>query len=178
MALRHDLSRIDNRLLLVHSRYPVYSLIHRFDPTRTSGSVSEPRTLVTQLRYLLITHPGNQMVLLALLAADINPTKRKPQHRVANNRKPDHRHRNTMALNKPWSLGRWVNLHLVSFNPSLSFGMVSLTKADMIPAQFPMLNCNPVALVRLPYRGRLVGSHASGNPTHTYKPIATRKHPA
>jgi hypothetical protein len=37
----------------------------------------------------------------------------------------------------------------------------------MIPLQFPIVNCKPVAVVLLPYRGQFVGSQASGNPTHT-----------
>jgi hypothetical protein len=48
----------------------------------------------------------------------------------------------------------------------------------MIPAQFPIDNCNPVAVVLFPYLGLFVGNHANGNPTHTYNPIATKKQPA
>src|SRR5699024_6576471 len=51
------------------------------------------------------------------------------------------------------------------------------TNGAGIPAELPIVSCRPVATVRLPYRGLLLGSHASGRPTTTYRPIATRKQP-
>ena len=47
-------------------------------------------------------------------------------------------------------------------------------KGVMIPDAFPIVNCIPLAVVRLPYRGLLLGSHASGRPTTTYSPVATK----
>ena len=47
-------------------------------------------------------------------------------------------------------------------------------KGVMIPDAFPIVSCIPLAVVRLPYRGLLLGSHASGRPTTTYSPVATK----
>jgi hypothetical protein len=52
------------------------------------------------------------------------------------------------------------------------------TKGAIMPAQFPIVNCKPLAVVLLPYRGLFVGTHANGMPTATYRPSATRKQPA
>lgn len=48
-------------------------------------------------------------------------------------------------------------------------------KGAIIPAAFPRVSCIPLATARLPYRGQLLGSHASGIPTQMYNPAATRK---
>jgi hypothetical protein len=45
----------------------------------------------------------------------------------------------------------------------------------MMPEQFPIVNCSPVPVVRFPYLGLLLGSHANGRPTITYRPMATIK---
>lgn len=69
-------------------------------------------------------------------------------------------------------------------------------KDDITPEQFPIVSCIPLAVVLLPYLGELFGSckplispvahalckrerltQASGSPTTTYNPAATRKHP-
>lgn len=42
-----------------------------------------------------------------------------------------------------------------------------LTNGAMTPLTFPIVNCNPVAVVRFPYLGLLLGSHARGIPTAT-----------
>jgi hypothetical protein len=42
-----------------------------------------------------------------------------------------------------------------------------LTKGAIMPEQFPIVNCNPEAVVLLPYRGLFVGNQASGIPTAT-----------
>ncbi len=52
-----------------------------------------------------------------------------------------------------------------------------LTNGAMIPAVLPIVNCMPVAVVRLPYRGWLRGSQLRGIPTQVYRPSETRKQP-
>src|SRR5690606_27564780 len=52
-----------------------------------------------------------------------------------------------------------------------------LTNGAGIPAELPMVSCSSEATVRLPYRGLLLGSQASGIPTTTYRPMAARKQP-
>src|SRR3569833_7471 len=49
-------------------------------------------------------------------------------------------------------------------------------KGAIIPAEFPTVSCMPFAVVLFPYRGQIFGSQASGSPTITYNPMATRKH--
>lgn len=53
----------------------------------------------------------------------------------------------------------------------------SLTNGTITPEQFPMVNCNPLAAVLLPYLGEFPGNHDNGSPTAVYNPTATRKHP-
>ena len=53
-----------------------------------------------------------------------------------------------------------------------------LRNGAMMPALLPMVSWSPDAVVLLPYLGLLDRNHASGMPTVTYKPIATKKQPA
>jgi hypothetical protein len=74
--------------------------VHTKNSAHCSNSVLEPRTLISQLSNLLVTHTGDQMFFLALLTTRIDPMQREPQDRVTRNRKRNHGHGNCVALDK------------------------------------------------------------------------------
>jgi hypothetical protein len=144
-----------------------------------SDGIPEPGTIVTHLSNILLSHSLDQMLFLALLTSRVDTSKLKPNNSVAYTSKTHHGHSNSMALDKARSIRCRIYLVFVSVRFIDSLGAEEkLTKALMMPAQLPILNCNPVAVVLFPYRGRFVGSQANGKPTQTYSPIATRKQPA
>lgn len=105
-----------------------------------------------------------------------------PHKSINEARKSHHREGHGMPLDIPRTICRKINLptHIItiSYHPftTVEEGW-KLTNGAMIPLAFPTVNWNPLAAVLFPYLGQLFGSHASGSPTATYSPMATKKHP-
>lgn len=67
-------------------------------------------------------------------------------------------------------LVNWLQARTSVIAPRASHNGVQLylRKGAMIPLEFAIVNCKPVAVVLLPYLGQFEGSHAKGRPVIMY----------
>lgn len=75
-----------------------------------SNRISKPRTVVSHLGNVLLTHILHGMLLTAPLTLSIHSAKSKPQDNIAHARETNHGHGDCMAFDEAGFIGCRVNL--------------------------------------------------------------------
>jgi hypothetical protein len=135
-----------------------------------SVRVDEFRVVLSKFLGLFFGHALDLVVVLAIELPLVLTTEPRPKHQINHSRHARHGHRDSMSRHVSRCVGSRVYLQIDTVSTRadlLSILCARLTKGAAIPAELPIVNCSPVATVRFPYLGLLLGSHASGSPTIT-----------
>ena len=145
-----------------------YSLFVHASSTMTtvfqSWRKSIPRVVITHSKYLFVSLSFQEMITLSQCSLAILPTIPRREQYETTQTKDDHAHGSRVAWNESRSMRSWIYLTDVSCR-SHRDRFKELTNGAETPDTFPSMMWMPIAVVRFPYLGMLVGCHEAANPT-------------
>ena len=111
--------------------------------------------MLSKLFRFFLSHALDLMVFLASELPLVLTAEPRPQPEIYHRRHGHHSHGDSVTFHEPRLVVVWVQLQIaiVSFLALVCLGQsrqIKLTKGAAIPAELPIVNCKPVATVRLP----------------------------